>query len=111
MIQRLLWLEYRKMFDDFSYLYEHRYTWDAYVTYFGICLWVAAVRVAIVGVVLLLIGIVISPILIFYFGIDLFHAKRKDEQKRVKRAKRTRHNDSRTDTYIKKLDLAAAKRK
>ena len=99
------------MFPDFSYLYEHRGGFEAQFTYFCLCLWWIVFWLAFIAGIILLIGIVISPILFFYFGIDLFHAKRKDEQKRVKKAKRTRHKDSRTDTYIKKLDLAAAKRK
>ncbi len=95
------------MFPDFSYLYEHRTGVEAQFTYLCLCLWWLVFWIGIVAVALLVIGVVISPILVFYFGVDVFSSRQTEEKKTERRAKRRRRKDSKTDTYIKKLDLAA----
>ena len=98
------------MFPDFSYLYEHRSGFEAQFTYFCLGLWWIVFWVAVIAGILLLVGLLLSPFLAFFFGLDLFHARRKDEKKREKKATRTRRKDSKTDLYIQKLDYAAKRK-
>ena len=69
------------MFPDFSYLYEHRTGVEAQFTYLCVCLWWLVFWIGIVAVALLVIGVVISPILVFYFGVDVFSSRQTEEKK------------------------------
>lgn len=98
------------MFPDFSYLYKNKTGIEAYFTYFCLCLWWLLFWVAIIAGVILLIALLISPILIFYFGIDIFKFKKRKENFLKQKKQRAKRKDSKANSYMNQLDMRLKKK-
>ena len=65
---------------------------------------------AIIAGVILLIALLISPILIFYFGIDIFKFKKRKENFLKQKKQRAKHKDSKASSYMNQLDMRLKKK-